>query len=271
MRRRFALAALLACLVGAVAAAPASALVLGSKSFMGPYGIGWGTKKPKTIFNGGAPSGLAEHLRWRHWGESVATARGRIALYKPGGGYYARRGTIKLRAYAIGPCAGRRAYTRLSLSVPDRPGGPFGPWQPWAGATSLCAPGRVLAQLDPSSLRPIARLPRPAELKAIRRGAMRDCRPQEATGHKCKWLGHVKVSTIDSRYAWAEVSGPSYDNSGVLRRSVRHPRRWKMIRVVGGGIQPCSYWRRAVPPRVVSEFGIEGFTEGDQTFTYHPC
>lgn len=100
---------------------------------------------------------------------------------------------------------------------------------------------------------------------------MRDCRSQEVPGYKCRWRGHVVISTINPRYAWAEVAGPNYDNSGVLRRGVRRPARWKMIRVVGGGIQSCGYWRSVVPPRVVTEFHIEGFTEGDEDFTYHPC
>jgi hypothetical protein len=116
-----------------------------------------------------------------------------------------------------------------------------------------------------------SRPPTGGELRAIRRAAMRDCRPQEFDGHKCEWRGHVRVSTINSRYAWASVYGPQYDDSGVLRRPNHHSRRWKMIRVIGGGIQSCAYWRSVVPPRVVSEFKIEGFTEGSGDFTYHRC
>jgi hypothetical protein len=259
------------CLVTVLTVAdPASALVLGGKSYM-PHGSGWGTEKPKAIFNGGAPSGAVDHIRWSHWGGRVATGRGRIALYKPGGGYYAKRGAIKLRAYAIGPCGGHRAYTRLSISVPDRPGGPFGPWQPWAGDSTICGSGRVQARPAPSSLGRVARPPTPAEKKAIRRAAMRACRPQEVDQYRCKWLGQVKVSTINPRYAWAEVRGPQYDSSGVLRRGKRHPGRWKLIHAVGGGAQSCEFWRRDVPARVVTEFHIEGFTEGSEDFTYHPC
>ena len=44
-----------------------------------------------------------------------------------------------------------------------------------------------------------------------------------------------------------------------------------MIRVVGGGIQPCSYWWDAMPRRVVHDFRIRGFTEGSGDFTYHRC
>ncbi|HEX5594138.1 MAG TPA: hypothetical protein VFX35_12420 [Solirubrobacterales bacterium] len=260
----------LVCLMAGLAVAePASALVLGGKSYM-PNGSGWGTAKPRAIFNGGAPSGAVDHIRWRNWGSRVASGRGRIALYKPGGGYYSKRGAIKLRAFEIGPCEGHRGYTRLSVSVPNRPGGPFGPWQPWAGDPTICGPGRV-ARSGALRLRRAARPPTPGEKKAIRRAAMRACRPQEVRQYKCKWRGHVMVSTINSRYAWAEVMGPQYDASGVLRRGKRHPGRWKSIRVVGGGIQPCSYWRSVVPPRVVTEFHIEGFTEGDEDFTYHPC
>jgi hypothetical protein len=127
----------LACLVALTAAEPATALVLGGKSYM-PHGRGWGTEKPSLIFNGGAPSGLVDQIRWRNWGASVATARGRTSIYKPGGGYYSKKAAIKLRAYSIGTCEGRLAYTRLSISVPSKPGGAFGPWQPWSGDATIC-------------------------------------------------------------------------------------------------------------------------------------
>ncbi len=134
-------------------------------------------------------------------------------------------------------------------------------------AISVCLAITLAAAGSASAVR----LPSAGEKRAIRRAAMHNCRPQEFRVYKCKWRGHVKVSTLNPRYAWAEVSGPQYDSSGVLRRGKRHPGRWKMIRVGGGGIQSCGYWRSVVPPRVVTELRIEGFTEGDEDFTYHLC
>lgn len=116
-----------------------------------------------------------------------------------------------------------------------------------------------------------SRAPTREERKAIKRAAMRNCAPQEATGYQCIWRGHVRVSTRDPRYAYARVSGPAYDSSGILRRRHRNSSNWRMVHVVGGGIQSCEQWYRNAPRRVVREFKIRGFTEGDQSFSYHRC
>jgi len=100
---------------------------------------------------------------------------------------------------------------------------------------------------------------------------MRDCnRSQANNGYRCTWGGHVRVSTINRRYAYARVSGPSYDNSGILKKSKRK-KRWHVVQVVGGGIQPCSYWYRKAPRRIVHEFKIRGFRENSGNFDYHRC
>ncbi|HST40637.1 MAG TPA: hypothetical protein VLK58_14070 [Conexibacter sp.] len=44
-----------------------------------------------------------------------------------------------------------------------------------------------------------------------------------------------------------------------------------MIRVVDGGIQPCSWWTSRLPPRVVRDLGIRGFDEHSGSTEYHPC
>jgi hypothetical protein len=117
-----------------------------------------------------------------------------------------------------------------------------------------------------------SRAPEQVELKAIRRAAMIDCnRHQNVPGYDCRWRGDVKISTIDPRYAWAEVMGPAYDHSGILRRRSKHAQRWRVVRVVGGGIQPCSYWYAKAPRAVVREFGLRGYRENSGSFDYHPC
>jgi hypothetical protein len=133
MRRiAYALPILVACLAMASAARAADPPVLGKKGLM-PYGTGWGTAHPREIFNGGAPSGSVSRIRWRHWGAATATGSGRAPTYKPGGGYYAKRVRVQLRATRIGRCPGghRRAYTRLIVREQTKPGGQFGDWFAW--------------------------------------------------------------------------------------------------------------------------------------------
>lgn len=118
----------------------AARLVLGSHSYAGIYGKGWGHVRPRTIYNGGAPSGLVVKIRWRGWGRAVAHGVGKTSIYRPGGGYYAKRVSIQLRASRRGRCPGgsRRAYRTLRVRVPARPGGRLGPWQYWSGRSSVC-------------------------------------------------------------------------------------------------------------------------------------
>jgi hypothetical protein len=117
----------------------ASSYVLGSSSFA-PNGRGFGTSKPRAIFNGGVPSGLVTSIRWRSWGSVRALGVGKTAIYRPGGGYYARKATIELRASRRGRCADsdQPAYRRLEARVPSRPGGKLGKWFLWAGAKTIC-------------------------------------------------------------------------------------------------------------------------------------
>jgi hypothetical protein len=118
----------------------ASSYVLGSAAFA-PNGKGFGTSKPRTIFNGGVPSGLVTSIRWRHWGSAHAIGFGKNAIYRPEGGYYARKATIELRASHRGRCphSDVPAYLHLDARVPSRPGGKLGRWFHWAGAKTICA------------------------------------------------------------------------------------------------------------------------------------
>jgi hypothetical protein len=130
----------------AVAAHPAAAHlatpVLGIKGFMGSNGRGWGLPHPATIDNGGDPSGQVVDLTWHNWGSEYSQGWGRTSIFKPGGGFYPHLVRAELRAAGLGHCVsnGPRAYTRLFLRVPRKPGGPLGPWTRWAGARSICVP-----------------------------------------------------------------------------------------------------------------------------------
>ncbi len=118
-------------------------VVLGSKYFLssvGDGGIGWGTPRPKTIFNGGDPSGYVSKIRWTTWGGKVAIGYGLNPTYKPGGGYYATPVRIELKALDIGLCykGGPRTYRKLVAREPSRPGGPMGAWFLWGEQKTLC-------------------------------------------------------------------------------------------------------------------------------------
>ncbi|MXG89718.1 hypothetical protein [Nocardioides flavescens] len=133
-----ALAVLTAASSGGATGAPTP--VLGSPSYMAPYGVGWGTAHPRVIDNGGDPSGSVKALRWRSWGEPTTKARGLTPIFRPGGGYYRKPARIVLRATDLGTCgAATEAYTRLEFRVAKVPGGSVsGPWRPWAGSADLC-------------------------------------------------------------------------------------------------------------------------------------
>jgi trypsin len=124
------------CAAGGPEACP---VVLGRKHWL-PNGQGWGAVKPKTVFNGGDPSGLVDHIHWKSWGGSEAVGRGKTAIYKPSGGYYSKHVPADLRATNVGICAGRRAYRHLEIRVPSKPGGPMGQWQAWSNQQNLCKP-----------------------------------------------------------------------------------------------------------------------------------
>lgn len=125
----------------AVASAGAAANpVLGAKAFAAPYGEGFGTAEPSTIFNGGDPSGQVTKIHWTGWGNPTAIGYGLNPIFKPHGGYYRKPAKIELRATALGKCGKQRAYTRLEARVPKKPGGKLGKWFSWSGAKTICKP-----------------------------------------------------------------------------------------------------------------------------------
>ena len=140
VRSLLALLTAAAVLLGGVAVATAAgSVVLGSERFA-PNGSGWGTVAPHRIDNGGVPSGIAFHLKWKSWGGKAARAHGKTYGYKPQGGYYRKPVRIVLRAHHLGRCKadGTRAYRRLTARVAKRPGGPLGQPFLWAGQRNLC-------------------------------------------------------------------------------------------------------------------------------------
>ena len=117
---------------------PLTPVVLGSKGYFAPSGVGWGSPHPVRIFNGGDPSGDIFDVHWSSWGGEVAIGWGANPVFKPEGGYYRHAVKIELRASGIRRCTpdGPLSYTRLMVREPSRPGGPIGRWEPWA--TNMC-------------------------------------------------------------------------------------------------------------------------------------
>ncbi len=116
----------------------AQQVILGSRAFE-LNGQGWGTPEPSEIFNGGDPSGLLDAITWHGWGGPTAIGTGLNAIFKPSGGYYAKRVKVELRVGGLGNCGIFPAYTSLEVRAPSRPRGPLGPWFSWSGGRSLCS------------------------------------------------------------------------------------------------------------------------------------
>jgi hypothetical protein len=114
--------------------------VLGSKAFEPiPDSLGWGTVRPKKIYNGGDPSGSVQSLTWKGWGSKTAYGRGKGFIFKPDGGYYPTVG-VELRASGLGHCgsSSHLAYTHLAIRAPSKPGAALGPWTGWSGSGAIC-------------------------------------------------------------------------------------------------------------------------------------
>jgi hypothetical protein len=126
----------------------AATVVLGSSAFA-PNGDGFGSAHPHRIFNGGDPNGMVSSIHWTGWGRAAAYGRGLNPIFRPGGGYFARRARVLLRAQRLGTCGAGPAYTQLSIRFPQWPGGPLGPWWRWAAARSICRQGAIDASNPP--------------------------------------------------------------------------------------------------------------------------
>lgn len=110
-------------------------VVLGSRSFAGPYGGGFGASRPSDISNNGTGHGSLFRVRWRSWGGFTAYATALIPVLAPNGSYYPRLLRGELRATDVGRCTanGPLAYRQLWYRTPRRPGGPLGRWRRWSG------------------------------------------------------------------------------------------------------------------------------------------
>jgi hypothetical protein len=100
-----------------------SALAAQVPILAGPWGMGqkgYGHARPRTIFNGGDPSGLVEHIEWKSWGGARAIGTG-LAEYV-GPHQSVADGTeqsAKVVLFQLGRCHGRRAYDAIEWYFPQ--------------------------------------------------------------------------------------------------------------------------------------------------------
>lgn len=133
-----------------------------------PNQKGYGRVEPGTIFNGGDPTGLVQHVRWKHWGQSRAVGSGIGFWVWPGRGV--ADGTIRSRAvvvaYDLGRCRRKLAYRRIQWFYPkygesfdlrnyiNTCTGEYSPEQPYrkCGAVALRSPPGRARQIEAGGL-----------------------------------------------------------------------------------------------------------------------
>ncbi len=115
-----AMAAGAAVLLFGVSSAPAaSAPTLGRAH--APSERGFGAVRPRTIYLGGDPTGLVEHISWSSWGRPQALGTGIADFVWPG--QSVAGGSVlapaKIVAYDLRSCHGRRAYLKVTWYFPE--------------------------------------------------------------------------------------------------------------------------------------------------------
>jgi hypothetical protein len=84
-----------------------------------PAQTGYGRIKPTTVDNGGDPSGIAEHVRWKGWATPRAVGTGKGWVPPDSGPYSAfRYKTVQVIAVNLGMCRGRLAYRTIEWRFP---------------------------------------------------------------------------------------------------------------------------------------------------------
>jgi hypothetical protein len=82
---------------------------------------GWGTIRPRTVFNGGDPTGLIKEITWSSWGGSKAVGRGLGWYVSPtedvADGHLA---SAVIVAFKLGTCDGHRTYNAVEWYFPQK-------------------------------------------------------------------------------------------------------------------------------------------------------
>jgi hypothetical protein len=122
IRHRTAATATIAAVALGIAAATAAASAV--PILAGPWSTGqkgYGHAKPRTIFNGGDPTGLVKAIRWTSWGGHRATGTGTAEWVGPhqsvAQGQFEKGAKVVL--FQLGSCHGRSAYNAIEWYFPS--------------------------------------------------------------------------------------------------------------------------------------------------------
>ncbi len=159
MRRRLIALAVAASVIAlAPAATAASAPTLGRS--WAPSQQGYGHVAPRTIFNGGDPTGLVKRVRWSHWGAARAIGHGIGDWVWPGQSVAAGSTAVAATvvAWDLGSCHGKRAYRKIDWYFPTR-GDAFDPRDYINICTGRYAPSSGLAHYAKCGSTPLSSPP----------------------------------------------------------------------------------------------------------------
>ncbi len=89
----------------------------------GPWSLdqeGYGHVQPRSVFNGGDPTGLINNIEWLTWGGARAVGVG-SGFYVSGSQITAEghRAAAVIVAFKLGRCHGRRAYNAVQWYFPE--------------------------------------------------------------------------------------------------------------------------------------------------------
>jgi hypothetical protein len=122
---------------------------------------------------------------------------------------------------------------------------------------AVCTVLAALAVAAP--LAQASRAPSAREKAAIKRVALKKCNrnaPEPCRFHR------ARVSTVNARYAWADVTTEGF-SAVLLKRPGAHSRRFRVVAVQGGGVETCRHWRAHAPRAVLRDLHVKGLTNED--------
>jgi hypothetical protein len=83
-------------------------------------GSGFGQVRPKTVYNGGDPTGLVISISWHGWGGPQATGAGRGLYVAPGQAVaQGKIEPVRVVAFDLGTCNGRYMYAAVEWYFPQ--------------------------------------------------------------------------------------------------------------------------------------------------------
>lgn len=87
----------------------------------GAYQEGYGYVEPKSIFNGGDPTGLVTGIHWETWGGARATGTGEGWYVGPHEDVaHGKKAPAKIVLFHLGTCHGRAAYDAIEWFFPGQ-------------------------------------------------------------------------------------------------------------------------------------------------------